>query len=300
MKLEDAFEQFHQLHEHRKKALFTEFLPEGYSLTTLDCVPTHARDEIIFIKCLLGMHITLYDDLADNHDLANVAILAELYKIPFDLHLLSSSDVSTHEQRLMNFARTLTDDMMATITKLPRYDVLKEIFEFDFKQFYNANHYYSLALKNIHLLNSWEIKSFGPFNMGMVIAGTIDLIASSTFMMNDLRHTRSLLIRAQRFGHIANTITTLAREIKERTFTNEAIILCLEQGKLSDDDLENAHDQSLLDETSSALTMLKIEQQKILSEISQRANAIKSWNAIRYVNNLSRLQTLHEQFLGVI
>lgn len=300
IKLLEAFHQFHQLHKHRKEALFTQFLPQGYSLVTLDCVPENSRDEVIFVKSLLGMHITLYDDLADNPELTNLALLTELYKIPFETQLLRSSNNSDYEQRLVNFARHITQEMTAILETLPHYEALKDVFEFDFKQFYNANQYYSLAFKNTYLLNSWEIKFIGPFNMGMIIAGTIDIMASPTFAMTDLGATRILLSLAQRFGHICNTITTLEREIHEHTYTNEAVIISREQGVLSEQDLNDEKYQFIVDTISPARNQLITEQQKILSDLSRCAQSIKSWNAHRYVINLTRLQTLHEQFAGII
>lgn len=288
-----AYERFRELHPHRKQELFTEFLPQGHALMTLSSVPKEAREEVILIKSLLGMLITLYDDLADMPDLENSTLLAELYKIPFNNKSVNISILSQREQRYIHFARNLTDQMAMKIGALPSFKNYKDILQFDMLQFYNANNYYSLAQKQPTLLNSVEISLIGPFNMGMIIAGTIDIMASPTFDKDELGRTRAVLIFAQRFGHICNSLTTIKREIAENTLSNEALIITKEI-------LQRASNEAIIEQHARGLQVLRQEQEIILEKLALHASFVRSFNAQHYIVRLKDLHELHERFLGII
>lgn len=288
-----AYDRFREFHPHRKKELFTEFLPQGHALMTLSSVPQEVREEVILIKSLLGMLITLYDDLADMPDLENATLLAELYKIPFNNEAVNIAMLSDHERRYIDFAHYLTDQMMTKISALPSFKVYIDILQFDLLQFYNANNYYSLAQKHPTLLNSVEIRLIGPFNMGMIIAGTIDIMASPTFDKDELGSTRAILIFAQRFGHICNSLTTIKREIAENTLSNEALIITKEI-------LARASTEAVIKKHSRGLEVLRQEQEIILEKLAHYATLVRSFNAQHYICRLKDLHELHERFLGII
>lgn len=288
-----AIERFHAIHPHRSPKLFTEFLPQGYDMTTLSSVDTSARARALRAKCFLGMYITLYDDLADNPALFNMKLLTELYKIPFHGDEVRADSVDDDAQKYLTFARVLADALLQELSTLTHYDEYRELFEFDLRQFYNCNQYYTLAQKYPHLGNSVEARLFGPFNMGMIVAATIDIMASSTFCTRELGQARALFLFGQRFGHICNSLTTLAREISEQTITNEVLLIAHEKSSAS-------HFSNVIGNVDVALSVLREEQELLLTKLAVHARMITSFDAHGYINGLKNLRALHERMMGSI
>ena len=76
--LERTLEDF-PLFELRKKELFLQFLPVGYTYVTLTCIDPELFFELLINKTKIGMLITLYDDLADNPKRKNSKLLKCFY-----------------------------------------------------------------------------------------------------------------------------------------------------------------------------------------------------------------------------
>ena len=72
--------------------------------------------------------------------------------------------------------------------------------------------------------NLSESRSLGPYNMGMVAAGMIDVIGSHKFPLCELGSLREGLVMGQRLGRIANLLSTFHREISEDDKTNEILL----------------------------------------------------------------------------
>ncbi|MNL40972.1 hypothetical protein D3C87_1633570 [compost metagenome] len=130
--------------------------------------------------------------------------------------------------------------------------------------------------------NLTESRILGPHNMGIIAAGTIDLMASPNMDLSELGICREIFYLGQRIGRTSNIIFTLQREIIEGDTTNEILISA--QTKKAD---ENNYQLRLLREFS-----LHVE------EISQQQ--VNSFNSVRYAKGFESLHSLQASLAGKI
>lgn len=264
----------------RDRRLFTVFLVDGYKMTTLASVPTVNQDEVVYAKVCLGMLITLYDDLADNPVSLNPKLLKQLYRLNLGDCLEKTVSLNIEEERMYQFACLLFSELHESVRFLIHSDQMLDILIFDIKQIFLANQYAELMTSRPEIRNLHESKAHGPYNMGMVAAGIIDLMASPNFQMTELGKLRELLIQGQRLGRIGNLINTFEREQSEGDLTNEMM--------LHPDGVE-ASQTSLLNELSLGLAKMR-----------ELQNDVSSITIKNYAQSLSDLFQLHTVMKGII
>lgn len=262
---------------HRSDDLFRLFLPRGYRLTTLNSVAPSLRDTVILAKIHLGMLITLYDDLADHPRLHNPRLLRELYKLNVDQDA-SAAALSSEEAKLFELARSLFQDFTALVESLPNHVVLKDVLQFDIEQFYACNRFSSLVTQTPSIRNAQELKTLGPHNMGIIAAGTIDLMASPDFDLTELGSARLAFQLGQRLGRISNMLFTYQRELNEGDRTNEIFLT---------DASSESNRERLAHEFLECLGLL-------------RAQKLRSFSIDAYAEGLQGLHELHRNLEGVI
>jgi hypothetical protein len=261
-----------QVAPFRSQRLFCEFLPMGYTLTTLDTV--ECKNAVVELKIILGTLITLYDDYADRPDKLNPRLLQLLYRVPFERVTYDESLLSRDEIIAIELAKSLFNKLLRGMEQFRNYHLLFEIFCFDLKQFFLANHYSELLSQHMHLSNERENRLYLHHNMGIVMAGMIDLMNVPKFCMTDLGHARSLFLMGQRAGRISNVLTTFERELAEDDRTNELLV----SGNPSD---------------------LEAELASLIQAMSKVKN-IKSFSASEYSKGIKSLHDLHLRLKGVI
>lgn len=265
----NEIETFKLIAPQRNKRLFIEFLPKGYHLTTLDSVKD--IDHVVNLKILLGSIITLYDDFADNPKKLNSKLLARMYKIPFEnIDHDEIKELSKNELMSFNLARDLFERLFIGLSKLKNYKSLLDLFLFDLKQFFLANEYCEHLTKNNNLSNNYEKKLYLHHNMGIVMAGMIDLMSLESLPMKDLGKSREIFLLAQRAGRISNMLVTSNREKEEGDITAESQSV-----------------ESLVSELESLITV-----------ISQKE--VACFNCFKYARGIKNLHNLHQSLKGVI
>ena len=142
--LRDTLTEYRDVIPYRNDLLFTEFLPRGYRMTTLSCVPDHHLQRVLLIKWNLGAFITLLDDFADNPELRNKELLERLYRVPFDDEFIDYERCSEIERKICILALKLRANMKANIQNLPGFLPFYDVFKFDFEQVMRANQYSEL------------------------------------------------------------------------------------------------------------------------------------------------------------
>jgi hypothetical protein len=259
---------------YRNDSLFTEFLPRGYEMTTLSSVAQEHFQRIQFIKCNLGMFITLIDDFADNPELRNKQLLEKLYRVPFDDEFIDLGLCTEAERKICDLALMIRGNMKTHIRELPGFLHFYDIFKFDFEEIMRSNQYSELITDCPEITNPLECTHYGAYNMGMVLAGMIDLM--STPKLNDplgvLRHT---FLRGQRYSRLSNLITTLDRERSENDKTNEIVALSQYYG-----------------------TSIEEQEQRARAEMTEIIEALKQvkinhFDIGNYVSGLEKLFDLH-------
>lgn len=253
---------------HRDPRLFSEFLIKGYRMTTIE--DAQNKDKVLYAKLCLGILITLLDDLADNSALRNPELLKSLYKLNFTEQYKGTDST-------LQFADHVIREMYSVLSKLPNFQALKPILDFDLRHIYLANQYAELQSDFKSLNNMTESKYFGPYNMGMVAAGMMDLMACPGFNISELGMVREIFVKAQRLGRIANVLCTLEREISEGDKTNEILISgCPEK-----------HRKEIIAEFYEGL-------------ISLIDSGVKSISLDSYIDGVESLFFLHKKMKGII
>ena len=259
--------------------LFREFLPIGYDLTTISSVKN--KSEVVNLKVILGTLITLYDDFADRPDKFNPKLLQLLYRLPFEKIELNDAFLSIEESVSLNLAKSLFIKLKDGLSHFPNYNSFIDIFYFDLKQFFLANYYCEQLTKNPNLANVLENQMYLHHNMGIVMAGMIDLMSLEKFNMSELGQARSLFLLGQRAGRISNILSTYEREKQEGDVTNELIFFT--KGEYNNFDSE----------------LLEIELSTIFQKMNKYKN-ILSFTVSDYRQGIQALHELHIKFIGII
>jgi hypothetical protein len=227
------------------------------------------------------MFITLLDDFADNPELRNKKLLEKLYRVPFDDEFIEPESCTEAERKIFDLALSLRSKMKSSIQFLPSFLSYYDVFKFDFEQVMRANHYSELMTDYPEIINPAECIQFGPYNMGIVLAGMIDLM-SCPDLSDPLGIMRQAFITGQRHARLSNVITTMAREQSERDCTNEIIGLSRYYGSSIEQQLERA----------------QAEMSQLICELEQINTT--QFEMCRYVSGLQDLHSLHSSLIGTI
>jgi hypothetical protein len=259
----------------RDRRLFSDFLVQGHQLTTLSGVTPVQREQVIHAKVCLGMLITLYDDLADNPKFFNPKLLQHLYQL--NINQLSHSPVLLGEDlKVFQLAKMLFSELDLTLNKFEYYRELLPVLQFDIRHIFFANQYSELISAHPFAKSVEECRLMGPYNMGMVATGVIDLMASHSLVFSEFGVAREILIRGQRLGRIGNMLATFERESLEGDHTNELT------------DLKAQRSSTLL------------EFSKGLLELRHKGVGLVSFKIDSYAEGLKSLLQLHFQMEGII
>lgn len=278
--VETLAKKYERIFQHRDRRLFTDFLVKGYQQTTLSTVAPHLMDDVVYAKVCLGMLITLYDDLADNPAFYNPGLLKHLYRLNIGEKLPIPLSLSQRQLSIYFLAYDLFQELEQAISTFPNSKSITDLLIFDIKQFFLANQYSEVITAHPYMRNLTESKVNGPYNMGMVAAGMIDLMASPDFDLHEMGKVREFLIKGQRLGRIGNIIHTFKREIDEKDVTNEILL----------------HPQG----AESYQAILKEELRSGLEELSNMASHTKTLFLNAYVHGLRNLYQLHATMEGII
>lgn len=168
------------------------------------------------------------------------------------------------------------------IPGLPEFQIFKPVLQFDMEQFYTCNRHSELMTRIPQVRNLRESKALGPFNMGIVAAGTIDLMALSGLNLQELGRLREIFHLGQRLGRISNLLVTFDREFQEGDITNEILIAAETQGV----EVKSYQDQ-LCDEFSRT------------REVICSSN-VESFSSMEYAKGFNHLNDLHLSLRGQI
>ena len=139
----------------------------------------------------------------------------------------------------LNLIKTIWKFINKEIKKYPRYKDFKDIFIYDYKQFFNSMEYSYLIHKNPYLANKTEYYLFLPANMHSVISNTFDLMCSTKFDLRELGMIREVIWYLQKMLRIGNCISTWDREVKENDFTSGVFVYAIDAGFINHDYLKN-------------------------------------------------------------
>ncbi len=265
---------------YRGQALFDEFLVNGYTAITLSSVSRQNFSEVLRAKVCLGTMITLYDDFADRPTRHNPRLLDDLYRLKFGTGPQCNRE--SGGVPALEFANSLFAEMEAILAKFPNYHRLVEILNFDLAQFYLANQFSSLVTTHPSMNNALENRLYTHHNMGMIMAGMMDLIATDEIEFSEFGTLREVFLIGQRMGRIFNVLATRQRENQDGDITGE-LATC-----------KNDH------EIAAAERNLRLEIRDLADKIRAFENRIKTFSVSKYLTGLIQVQQLHEKMEGII
>lgn len=268
-RIENLINHYYSISNKRNYQLFSSFLVRGYKRTTLSTVGNDLKESNLYAKLLLGMVITLIDDFADNPKHRDKVLLKKMYAY-LEYGIKNTNNLDPNQLKNFQLLKYLKKEFDLTVRSFPCYQYFKDLLIFDLLQVYSANKFAELLTDKPQTTNLLEMHRYGQFNMGIVAAGTIDLMCIEKFNPEELGTAREVFHHAQRIARISNMITTFEREKKEQDITSE---------------LHSTSQKTLI-----------LEQQALL----KKEYHISSFNYLSFLNSFQYLDTLHHQLQAVI
>ncbi|MFC6862296.1 hypothetical protein ACFQGE_02330 [Halomicroarcula sp. GCM10025817] len=213
-------------------SLFPEF-----TLSSVD--PAHA-DHVRTQKTILTMYVTVLDDLVENHgDRATFEEARRLVRAPDTV----DPDRAAVDEAYFAFIERLWTEFTAGLEDAPRRDEFADVFDYDITQTLNAMDYSAVVNENPRIANLSGAERYDAHNMVMFPYAAVDLMYSPTFDLADYGTLRDLLWDLQEMARIGNWLTTWEREVREDDFTAGIVVLALQEGIVSPDELAGTDEQ---------------------------------------------------------
>lgn len=209
----------------------------GAEITTLPGVAPELRAHVCDTKVLSIVLCVLLDDVADQH--GNGQLLDALLEMTCSGTCRSWPRLGAVEKRHAAVARAIWMEYQQRIAGYQRHAEFAPVLQFDLQQFFNTMRYSHLVNERPYLLNMTEHDLYTSHNMMMISFGTLDLMCSPDFPLNEVSALREMLWHAQNMGRIGNLLSTWLRELAERDFTSGVFARALRDGDLTLDQLQH-------------------------------------------------------------
>ncbi|WP_276271107.1 hypothetical protein [Haloarcula litorea] len=209
-------------------SLFPEF--------TLTSVPDEHAAHVREQKTVLTMYVTALDDLVEHHgDRETFEAARRLVREPGAVDPGAAVDddyFAFVERAWRSFVDGLAD--------APRFEEFVDVFQYDCRQTLNAMDYSAVVNENPRIANLGGAEHYDTHNMVMFPYADVDLMYSPGFDIADFGTLRDLLWDLQEMARIGNWLTTWEREVAEGDYTAGIVVLALQEGVVSPDELEGA------------------------------------------------------------
>jgi len=202
---------------HRNVYLW-KWCRQGVEITTLGCVMPEFREEVCETRVLGIILDVLLDDVADRH--GDAALLDKLTSLSFDGPAPDFSEFPEKERAYAEFTVEIWQEIVSRASRFPCFPEYSRLLQFDYAQLFNVMRYSHLVNENLSLLNLAEHDLYTPHNMHMMISGTLDLMCSPYFDVDELGVLRDLLWHAQCMGRVGNLVTTWERELADGDYSS--------------------------------------------------------------------------------
>ena len=202
---------------------------------TLPTVPAEYRETAQEVKFLSGTYITLMDDLAEKH--GDRETFWEFAKVAYP----GSDPEWGRDGVRTDYAegvRAVWTALRDRLVDAPRYEKFREAFLFDLRAAVHAMDFSRLSGEYTGFGNRTETWKYETAAIGMYATVGADLMYSPTFPADDYAAFRELTAELQRLWRLGNWAITWRREIEEYDFSAAVIVEALQQGIVSERDLD--------------------------------------------------------------
>lgn len=276
---------------HRDSFLWL-WVRRGVEVTTLSCVPKNNWNHVCDSKALGVLFDVLIDDIADGE--SDSQFLEKLIAITRD-EPVEVGHLSSEKQKYFNFTKKIWKLMWKRFSSYPRFNELSKVLRYDYRQLMNSMRYSILIKDHPFIMNVPEHDAYLPHNMHMVASGTVDVMASEDFDIEDLGRLRKVLLYAQYMGRIGNLVTTWEREIIEKDYSSGVFPLGLALGVLNVEDLQEGDPDKIREKIqgSDIEKRFLYRWQQLRLKILEQAPKIQSVDVEKLVIGLETLIQLH-------
>lgn len=208
--------------------------PEFTLSSVADSEASHVRTQ----KTVLTMYITVLDDLVESREdrqtFEEARRLARGEPVDPDRAAVSPDQFAFIERVWETFESGVAD--------APRHEAFADIFEYDLQQTTNAVDYSAVLNAHPSIANLDGAKRYDTHNMAMFPYADVDLMYSPAFELSEFGALRDLLWDLQELARIGNWLTTWEREVRGGDYTAGVVVLALEEGILTPEELRASDD----------------------------------------------------------
>ena len=204
---------------------------------TLSSVAEEHRDHVLAQKMVLTMFVTVLDDLVDNR--GDRATFEQARRLVENPAAVDRSRVEVSDE-YFDFIEHLWTSFTDGLEDAPRGDEFEDVFEYDCRQTLNAMDYSAVVNENPRIANIGGAEHYDTHNMVMFPYADVDLMYSPEFDMADFGTVRDLLWDLQEMARIGNWLTTWEREVAEGDYSAGIVVLALQEGIVTPEELEAA------------------------------------------------------------
>ena len=148
------------------------------------------------------------------------------------------------------------------------------------------------------LAHEVESNLYQSHTMLMVTFGTMDLMSSPDFKIEELGLIRSLLIKRQRMGRISNIIATLSKELEDRDITNDVVISGLEEQVITHSEFHTLEVPELIEKLSPTIQKFLAEWETLYDDIYETGMHLNSFDISSFLKGATQLHKLYISLFG--
>jgi hypothetical protein len=231
-------DEYEALNGERDRFLW-QWIYSLFPAFTLSSVAEEHRDHVRAQKLVLTMFVTVLDDLVENE--GDRRTFEEARRLVQDPEAVDRSRVAVSDEYFA-FIERLWAEFADGLEDAPRGDEFEEVFDYDCRQTLNAMDYSAVVNENPRIANLGGAEHYDAHNMVMFPYADVDLMYSPDFDLADFGTVRDLLWDLQEMARIGNWLTTWEREITEGDYSAGIVVLALQEGIVTPEELEAADD----------------------------------------------------------
>lgn len=206
---------------------------------TLNCVPEEYEQDAQEAKTLMGIYITLIDDIGEQ--LNDKTTFWELSKTAYPA-AEPDWDREGVDSDYAHSIRRVWTELTDLLQSAPRFEEFIEPLLFNLRQTIQAMDYARLSADERALMNPEETWHFDTQAIGLFVNWTVDLMFSPSFEKDDFRSFRQIVYELQHMWRLGNWIITWEREVHEHDYSAGIFVEALNQGIIDEADLKHLED----------------------------------------------------------
>ena len=231
-------DEYESLNGERDRFLW-QWMYSLFPAFTLSSVAEEHREHVLSQKMVLTMFVTILDDLVDNQ--GDRRTFEEARRLVQDPEAVDRSRVEVSDE-YFDFIEQLWTEFADGLDDAPRGDEFEDIFDYDCRQTLNAMDYSAVVNENPRIANLGGAEHYDAHNMVMFPYADVDLMYSPDFDLADFGTVRDVLWDLQEMARIGNWLTTWEREVAEGDYSAGIVMLALQEGIVTPEELEDADD----------------------------------------------------------